>query len=109
VDPTANVHQVAATQIRAFLQRRSHPAEIPIFVFDAGYDAIQLAQLLGNLPIGLLVRLRSNRCLYAKPAPRPTGGHPRWHGDKFVCRDPRSWWDPAYECLLDDPQYGQVY
>ena len=70
VDPTANIHQVAVTQIRALLHHRSHPGEIPIFVFDAGYDAIQLAQLLGDLPVGLLVRLRSNRCFYAKPAPR---------------------------------------
>jgi hypothetical protein len=109
VDPTANIHQVAAAQIRALLHRRSHPSEIPIFVFDAGYDAIQLAQLLGDLPIGLLVRLRSNRCLFAKPAPGPTGGHPRWHGDKFVCRDSKTWWDPMYEYLLDDPPYGQVH
>jgi hypothetical protein len=72
VDPTANIHQVAVTQIRALLHHRSHPGEIPIFVFDAGYDAIQLAQLLGDLPVGLLVRLRSNRCFYAKPATGPT-------------------------------------
>jgi hypothetical protein len=109
VDPTANIHQVAVTQIRALLHQRSHPGEIPVFVFDAGYDAIQLAQLLGDLPAGLLVRLRSNRCFYAKPAPGPTGGHPRWHGDKFGCGDPRTWWAPMHECLLDDAQFGQVH
>ena len=109
MDPIDNLHQVAATQIRAVLQRLPHPGQTPIFVFDAGYDAVQLAQLLGDLPIGLLVRLRSNRCFYAKPTPGLTGGHPRWHGDKFVCRDPRTWWDPMYECLLDDPHYGQVH
>ncbi len=109
VEPTENMHHIAANQIRALLQRRPHDGEMPIFVFDAGYDAIQLAQLLGDLPIGVLVRLRSNRCFYAKPADGPTGGHPRWHGTKFDCRDPQTWRDSLYECLLDDPQYGQVY
>ena len=108
VEPTDNVQQVAATQIRALLQRCPPLGEVPIFVFDAGYDAVQLAQLLGDLPIGLLVRLRSNRCFYAKPAAAATGGHPRWHGKKFAFRDQETWWDPTYECLLDDPQYGQV-
>jgi hypothetical protein len=90
VEPTDNMHQVAATQIRAALELRPHDEEIPIFVFDAGYDAIQLAQLLEGLPIGLLVRLKSNRCFYAKPNIVPTGGHPRWHGNKFVFRDPQT-------------------
>ena len=103
------MHEVAATQIRALLKRRPAHEKLPLFVFDAGYDAIQLAQLLDELPIAVLVRLKSNRCFYAKPAEGPTGGHPRWHGDKFVFRDPQTWWDPQYECLLDDAQYGQVH
>lgn len=82
---------------------------MPIFVFDAGYDAAQLAQLLGELPLGLLVRLRSNRCFYAKPTERASGGHPRWHGKKFAFRDPQTWWDPPAECMLDDTQYGSVH
>ncbi len=57
VEPTDNVQQVAATQIRALLKRRPQHTALPIFVFDAGYDAVQLAQLLGNEPLGLLVRL----------------------------------------------------
>lgn len=108
VEPTDNVHQVAAQQIRRLRKLRLHQDELPIFVFDAGYDAVQLAQLLGDLPIGLLVRLRSNRCFYAKPGADATGGHPRWHGKKFAFRNQETWWDPTYECLLDDPQYGQV-
>jgi hypothetical protein len=108
VEPTDNIHQVAARQIREVLKRRPQQVDLPIFVFDAGYDAVQLAQLLGDLPIGLLVRLRSNRCFYAKPAAGATGGHPRWHGKKFAFRDQETWWDPTYASLLDDPQYGQV-
>lgn len=109
VEPTDNMHHIAAKQIRALLQRRPHDGKVPLFVFDAGYDAIQLAQLLGDLPIGMLVRLRSNRCFYANPEPGPTGGHPRGHGNKFVFQDPQTWWDPTYECLLDDPSYGQIH
>jgi hypothetical protein len=62
LEPTDTVHQVAAPQIRGLLKRRPHQGEVPIFVFDAGYDAVQLARHLGDLSIGLLVRLRSNRC-----------------------------------------------
>ena len=109
VEPTDNMHQVAATQIRALLKRRPQQTALPIFVFDAGYDAVQLAQLLGEETLGLLVRLKSNRCFYAKPDTGPTGGHPRWHGDKFAFRDPQTWWEPTMEFLTADPQYGRVH
>ncbi len=91
VNPANNLHQVAASQIRALLKRRLQSGEVPVFVFDAGYDAIQLAQLLGDLPLGLLVRLRSNRCFYAEPDERTSGGRPRCHGTKFAFRDPQTW------------------
>lgn len=48
VEPTDNVQQMAATQIRALLKRRPQHTALPIFVFDAGYDAVQLAQILGD-------------------------------------------------------------
>ncbi len=109
VEPTDNVQQDAAIQIRALLKGRPQQTALPIFVFDAGYDAVQLAQILGDETLGLLVRLRSNRCFYATPAPEPTGGHPRWHGAKFAFRDPQTWWEPTMEFLTADPQYGRVH
>jgi hypothetical protein len=109
LEPADNLQQVAAKQIRALLTRRPHLGEVPIFVFDAGYDAVQLAQLLSNETIGLLVRLRSNRCFYAEPDERDSGGRPRCHGNKFAFRDPATWWDPTYEFITHDSQYGRVH
>jgi hypothetical protein len=62
-------------------------------VFDGGYDSAQLTLDLADLPIVVLVRLRSDRCFYADPPPRPPGatGRPRRHGAKFSCADPATW------------------
>lgn len=62
LEPNDNMQEVAAHQIRALLTLRANHKDIPIFVFDAGYDPVQLAQLLNDQPLALLVRLRSNRC-----------------------------------------------
>ena len=105
LEPTDHLHQMAAKQIRAVLTRHHHLSKMPIFIFDAGYDAVQLAQLLGDETIGLLVSLRSNRCFYADPLARGSGGRPRRHGAKFAFRDPQTWWDPTYELITHDPQY----
>jgi hypothetical protein len=104
------MQQIAATQIRALLKRRPpHPGEVPIFVFGAVDDAVQLAQWLRDLPRALLVRWRSNRCFYAEPTEREPGGRPRRHGAKFARSDPRTWWNPNLEYVTNDSQYGEVH
>jgi hypothetical protein len=82
--------QTAATQIRALRGRLSAGGPIPWFVFDAGYDSAQLSLDLAEVPVAVLVRLRSDRCFYADPPPRPpgAGGRPRRHGAKFAFADP---------------------
>ena len=87
-------------------------AALPLFVFDAGYDAVQLAQALGLAqgvtPAAILVRLRSGRCFYADPPPYTGQGRPRRHGPKFTCSAPETWWTPTDEHTEDDPAYGRV-
>ena len=39
----------------------------------------------------LLSRLRSNRVLYRLPSPSSSKGHPRWYGEKFDLRAPKTW------------------
>jgi hypothetical protein len=82
--------QTAATQIRALLERLGAGGPIPWFVFDAGYDSAQLSLDLADAGVAVLVRLRSDRCFYADPPPRPpgAGGRPRRHGAKFAFADP---------------------
>ena len=110
VPPREDVNTAAAKQIKALLPRLPAGSPPPLFVFDAGYDPIQLALDLDDAPVAILVRLRKNRCFYADPPPAtgvPTG-RPRKHGHKFVCKDPSTWLPPTAEHRTQDEQYGEV-
>lgn len=53
--------------------------------------------------------MRCNRCFYAEPDDRASGGRPRCYGAKFAFRHPQTWWNPTLEWGTDDPQYGRIY
>src|SRR3954447_4327121 len=113
VPPTANAHTVAAAQIRALVERQPADGPVPLCVLDAGYDPETLARELGDLDgarVAVLVQLRTGRCFYADPPPRPDGqvGRPRRHGAKFACAAERSWWAPTAEHAQAHAQDGQV-
>lgn len=55
--PGENLNTVAAEQIRSWLEQAGPQNTVPIFTFDAGYDAVQLRLALADLQVGLLVRL----------------------------------------------------
>lgn len=137
VHPNENVHVVAAKQVKQLLGSlgASPPCLaidqvtplVPLFVFDAGYDPVQLAEEFAksaNSDAGsnlvascaILVRLRSGRCFYSDPLSpiecgtgRGTpGGRPRRHGRKFECYNPATWPAPSIEHHCQDAQYGTV-
>jgi len=111
VHPTENANAIAVTQITELVGRLSADEVPPLFVFDAGYDSVQVTQGLATLSVAVLVRLRADRCFYADPpptAPSPKGGRPRQHGAKFICKDPASWPPPSAEHRTEDEQYGTV-
>ena len=114
VHPAENTNAVAAEQIRTLLCclptasiARGKP---PLFVFDAGYDAVGLQRRLEGSNAQLLVRLNSRRCFYGDPPERSPrkSGRPRRHGRRFVCKDPSTWTQPTAEHLCEDPDYGEV-
>jgi hypothetical protein len=70
--PLDDTDQQAARQIRALLARLPASQAVPLFVFDAGYDAAQLTLDLAEEPVAVLVRLRADRCLLRRPATPPT-------------------------------------
>ena len=126
IHPTHNAYLVAVQQIRSLLDNNSRTThlgaassdQVPIFVFDAGYEPNQLAEELASCGTraSILVRLRSNRCFYTDP-PSPDecgtgrgtpGGRPRRHGRKFECYNPTTWSSPSFEYHCQDAQYGQV-
>jgi hypothetical protein len=108
--PLDDTDQQAARQVRALLGRLPAGGPVPLVVFDGGYDSAQLTLDLADLPIVVLVRLRSDRCFYADPPPRPPGatGRPRRHGAKFNCADPATWPAPTATLHTSDDQYGSV-
>jgi hypothetical protein len=95
--PLDDTDQQAAVQVRALLGRLPDGGPVPLVVFDAGYDSAQLTLDLAEERVAVLVRLRSDRCFYADPPPRPPGatGRPRRHGAKFNCADPTTWPAPT--------------
>jgi hypothetical protein len=108
--PADDTDHTAAIQIRALLARLPAGGPIPWFVFDAGYDSAQLSLDLADAGVAVLVRLRSDRCFYADPLPRPpgAGGRPRRHGAKFAFADPTTWPTPTVTHVATDDQYGTV-
>ncbi len=106
--PQEHANSVAAEQIAAVLPHLRADDPLPWFLFDAGYDPVQLTQALGGTPAAMLVRLRSGRCFYADPTTQPWTGRPRRHGHKFACDAPQTWPTPADELTVEDAQYGTV-
>jgi hypothetical protein len=110
LQPLDDPDQTTAGQIRALLERLAADGPVPWFVFDAGYDSAQLSLDLAEAPVAVLVRLRSDRCFYHDPPPRPpgAGGRPRRHGTKFNGADPATWPAPTATLVCHDDQYATV-
>src|SRR6266702_468928 len=110
LDPLDDTDRTAAAQVRALLARLPAGGPVPLVAFDAGYDSAQLSLDLADLPVAVLVRLRSDRCFYADPPPRPPGatGRPRRHGAKLAFADPTTWPAPTATLVASDEQYGTV-
>jgi len=110
--PLAQTPTVAAiAQVKALLDQLPPSATVPLFVFDAGYDQVELAHQLGDASVALLIRLYSNRCFYGDPPP-VTGtreGRPRQDGAKFACDDPTTWPEPSATYRCADAHYGAVW
>jgi hypothetical protein len=77
-------------------------------VGDTGYDGPRLAFLLADLPVRVLVRVRSDRVMAFPAAPRRTGtvGRPARHGAEFAFKDPRTWPEAAHSTTTQTTRYG---
>ncbi len=111
IEPQEDTGKVAVEQVRALLSRLPERNNIPLFVFDAGYDPVRLQLELQECATQILVRLNSGRTFYFDPEPPPSKrpvGRPHRHGEKFDLKDPQTWPEPTHEhhCLTD--AYGSV-
>jgi hypothetical protein len=84
--------EVAEAQLRRLAP---HLPKHAIVALDRGYDANWLWCRCSALDVGVLGRLKSNRCLY-RPAPAPSGkrGCPRKDGAKLQPKDLATHGDP---------------
>jgi hypothetical protein len=102
----AQVRDVVTRLIAAGQQRAGDP---PIrIVLDSGYDGTRLAWLLADLPVELLVRVRSDRVFCAPPGPRKgqrPGRLPR-HGPRMKLNDDSTWPQADAEARIDTVRYG---
>ena len=108
--PAGNANAVAVEQVRTLAGRLPDSGAVPLFVFDAGYDPVQLGLGLADVRAAALVRLRSDRCFYADPEPRApqAAGRPRRHGARFACTDPATWPPPTDALKTADDCYGLI-
>jgi hypothetical protein len=111
--PAKTASALAIEQIKALVARcpaAGTDAGPPLFLFDASYSLVDVADGLADTPVALLIRLRSDRHCFTEPVPdsaAPTG-RPRRNGPKFICADPATWPTPAAEYRSEDARYGAV-
>ena len=113
IAPGADTTQSTIGQVRRLVSVLPADGQVPLFVFDAGYDPIGLAFARNDTRVQLLTRIRDDRVFYADPPARPhrprgTGGRPPRHGKRFKCSDKRSWPKPSASLVAQDPRYGTV-
>jgi hypothetical protein len=106
---TVTAGQLADTIERLIAVGHWRPGDPDIWVVaDAGYDGPRLAYLLQDLPVHVLVRMRSDRVLRRRASPHTSGqtGRPRRHGGEFVFGDPATWGEPDITTHTDTRLYG---
>ncbi|MBG1265066.1 NF041680 family putative transposase [Nostoc sp. WHI] len=80
----------------------------PISVWDSEYGCAPFVLKTANIAVDILVRLRSNLCLWGEPGAYSGKGCPRKHGDKFKLNEPTTWGEAASVFEVDDPKLKQV-
>lgn len=113
ITPKEDATTATIDQVRRLVERLASDGEVPLFVFDAGYDPIALTHGLEDSRAQVLVRIRDDRVFYADPPARPrrpkgTGGRPPRHGRRMKCSEKRTWPTPTERLVAADPRYGTV-
>ncbi|BCL35445.1 NF041680 family putative transposase [Nostoc sp. MS1] len=80
----------------------------PITVWDSEYGCAPFVLKTNNIKADILVRLRSNLCLWGAPPPYSGKGRPRKHGDKFKLNEPLTWSEANETIEVNHPQLGRV-
>ncbi|PSK80132.1 DDE superfamily endonuclease [Murinocardiopsis flavida] len=113
--PADDATAATAAQLREVLTRLMQagqwkPGDADVLiVMDSGYDIPRLAYVLGDLPVELLGRLRSDRVMLRDAGQRrstPRGGKPRKHGAALALAQPQTWHTPEVAMTTPTSRYG---
>ncbi|HVA07944.1 MAG TPA: NF041680 family putative transposase [Acidimicrobiales bacterium] len=113
IAPTIDASKATIEQIGRLVRALPKDNDVPLFVFDAGYDPIAIGHGLASTRAQVLCRIRDDRVFYGDPPPRPnrppeSGGRPPRHGKRFKCSDETTWSFPDDELVAHDLRYGTV-
>lgn len=113
IPPDVGSTTVTISQVERLVDLLPQDGDVPMFVFDAGYDPIGLAHRLSHTRVQLLTRIREDRVFYTDPPAKPnrpkgTGGRPPRHGRRMKCSEKRTWGKPTERLVTSDTRYGTV-
>ena len=110
ITPAMDAAGATIDQVNQLVARLPTDREIPLFVFDAGYDAIALGHGLADTRAEVLVRIASTRVFHPDPEPHrdKTIGRPRRHRPRIVLADDTTWPIADAELATTVPRYGNV-
>ena len=80
----------------------------PIILLDSEYGNASFLNQTTEINADFLMRIRSNRCLYAAPHLYIGKGRPRKHGQKFKLNDPSTWWEATENIEVEDATLGRL-
>jgi hypothetical protein len=111
IPPTADATTFTIEQVTRLAQRLPDDGQVPMFVFDAGYDPIAIGAALTDTAAQVLVRIRGDRVFYTDPHHPAAAaiGRPRRHGTRFALSDPESAPVPTAELSVQDKRHGRVH
>jgi hypothetical protein len=110
ISPTMDSGSASIDQVKRLVGLLPADREVPLFVFDAGYDGVALGHGLADTRAEVLVRIASTRVFHPDPEARRDGtlGRPRRHGPRFVLSDEKTWPVPDAEFATSVRRYGNV-
>jgi hypothetical protein len=71
ITPFLDATTATVEQVRRLVGLLPVEGEVPLFVFDAGYDPIAIGHDLADVRCEVLTRIRDDRVFYGDPPPRP--------------------------------------
>ena len=95
ISPSMDGVDATIEQVKRLVALLPEGREVPLFVFDAGYDGIALGHGLADTRAQVLVRIASTRVFHPDPEPsHGMVGRPRRHGERFMLSDGSTWPTP---------------